>query len=126
MKKRIIISFFMIGTLLLINNCTEDTNPVDPNTPVVNPITNTWTVQSDSNYTISFITFDSSATRGVFWGTENHPSEGSHELCGFFDGVYLEFDVQRPFDGRTKFSGKFINSNRMEISSSEGSLVLTR
>lgn len=126
MKKRMLILSFVLGVFLLTNNCTEESNPIDPNTPVIDPITNTWTVQSDSSYTIFFVTYDSSATRGVFWGTEEHPTEGSHDLCGFFDGTYLEFDVQRPFGSRTKFSGKFIDSNRMEISSSEGPLVLTR
>lgn len=125
MKKVIFIYLAFIGFCISFVQCTEESNPVE-NTPVIDPITNTWTVQSDSNYTIFFITFDSTASKGVFWGAENHPTIGSTDLCGFFDGVNIEFDVKRPFDGRLKFKGKFTNSNRMEIQSSEGSLVLTR
>jgi len=125
--KKIIISVLTIPVLsILLLTCTEESNPIDSNTPVVDPITNTWTVQSDSNYTIFFITFDSTVTKGVFWGTEEHPTIGSTDLCGFFDGVSIEFDVKRPFGGRLKFKGKFINSNRMELNSSEGFIVLTR
>ena len=99
---------------------------MDSNTPVVDAITSTWTVESDSNYTIFFITFDSTAARGVFWGKEFHPTEGESDLCGFFDGVYVEFDVKRPLGSRTKFTGKFINSNRMELVSSAGTIWITR
>lgn len=123
--KKVILSALVITTFLLIM-CKPENNPVDSNTPVIDPITNSWTVESDSNYTIFFITHDSTATRGIFWGRENHPTEGNTDLCGFFDGTYVEFDVKRPFDGRTKFTGKFINSNRMELQSTEGAIVITR
>jgi len=125
--KKIIFSFLTIPVLsLLLLTCTEESNPIDSNTPVVDPITNTWTSQTDPDYRIFFITYDSTTARGVFWGEEDHPVEGVTELCGFFDKFDVEFDVKRPFDGRTKFKGKFINSNRMELQSSEGALVLTR
>ncbi len=123
--KKIIISSVVFITFLLIM-CDPAGNPVDSNTPVVDPITNTWTVEADSNYTIFFVTFDSTVTRGIFWGKEFHPTEGESDLCGFFDGVYVEFDVKRPLGERTKFKGKFINSNRMELGSSEGTLLITR
>jgi hypothetical protein len=123
--KKIIISAVVFLAFLLIM-CDPEGNPVDSNTPVVDPITNTWTVESDSNYTFSFVTFDSTVTRGIFWGDEDHPTEGSSELCGFFDGVYVEFDVRRAPDERIKFKGKFINSNRMELGSSEGTIFITR
>lgn len=123
--KKIIISAVVFLTFLFVM-CDPAENPVDSNTPVVDPITNQWTVESDSNYTFSFITFDSTVTRGIFWGGEDHPTEGFSELCGFFDGVYVEFDVQRPFIDRIKFKGKFINSNRIELGSSEGTIFITR
>jgi len=123
--KNLILSAVVFITFLLIM-CKPDSNPVDSNTPVVDPITNVWTNEADSNYTIFFLTFDSTVTRGIFRGREDHPTEGSNDLCGFFDGVYVEFDVQRPFGGRTKFKGKFINSNRIELGSSEGTIWITR
>ena len=84
--KKVILSVIAVLLLsLLLFTCTEESNPIDNNTPVIDPITNTWTVQSDSNYTIFFRTFDSTATKGVFWGAENHPTIGSTDLCGFFD-----------------------------------------
>ncbi len=124
MKKNLILLFAVIAFLL--NTCTEENNPIINNTPLVDPITNTWTSQADSDYTFNFLTFDSTVTRGIFFGQENHPVEGSSDLCGFFDGTYVEFDVRRPFNSRTKFKGSFINSNRLELESSEGALVLTR
>ena len=126
MKKVILSSLVILLLSLLLLTCTEESNPIDSNTPVVDPITNTWTSQADPNYTIFFQTYDSTVARGIFWGNEDHPTEGTSELCGFFDKFYVEFDVQRPFGGRTKFKGKFINSNRMELQSSEGTLVLTK
>jgi len=125
--KKVIFSVLTILVLsLLLLTCTEESNPIDSNTPVVDPITNIWTNVADSSYTFFFVTYDSTVARGIFWGNEEHPTEGESELCGFFDGVYVEFDVRRPFDGRTKFKGKFINSDRIELQSGEGALVLTR
>ncbi len=124
MKKTILSVMVFISLLLIM--CKPENNPVDSNTPIVDPITNSWTVESDSNYTIFFVTFDSTVTRGIFWGRENHPTEGSNDLCGFFEGAYVEFDVRRPFNSRIKFKGKFINSNRIELGSSEGSINITR
>ena len=123
---RRIVVITVITFSFLVSTCSQESNPVDSNTPVVDPITNTWTSQADPNYRIFFNTFDSTTARGVFWGTEFNPNEGDFDLCGFFDKFYVEFDVQRPVGGRIKFTGKFINSNRMELQSSEGSLVLTR
>lgn len=125
--KKLILSGIIITTLsFLLLMCSQESNPVDSNTPVVDPITRIWADLNDPNYTFFLVTYDSTVARGVFWGTEEHPTEGTSQLCGFFDKFHVEFDVQRPFDGRTKFTGKFINSNRMELESSEGSLVLTR
>ena len=111
---------------ILFFMCNEDNGPLSNNDPILDPITNTWTVQSDSNYRFFFQTFDSTVTRGIFSGTEFHPTEGETDLFGFFDGTYVEFDVKRPFDSRTKFKGKFINSNRINLSSSEGNITITR
>jgi hypothetical protein len=123
--KKIILSVLVLISFLLIM-CKEESNPVDSNTPVVDPITNSWTNTTNSNYTFFFQTYDSTVARGIFWGREDHPTKGSNDLCGFFDKFYVEFDVRRGNSGRIKFKGKFIDSNRMELSSSEGNLVLTR
>jgi hypothetical protein len=123
MKKIILV--LAVFTSCLLFTCTEESNPTS-NTPVIDPITNTWTSESNSDYEIFFQTFDSTVTRGIFSGREFHPTEGETELCGFFDGTYVEFDVRRPPGERIKFKGNFINSNRLELQSAEGSLVLTR
>lgn len=125
--KNIILTVVILITLSFLSYmCTEESNPIISNDPLVDPITRIWTSETDSNYTFFFETHDSLVSRGVFRGNEEHPVEGVTELCGFFDGLYVEFDVRRPFDGRIKFKGNFINSNRMELESLEGSLVLTR
>ena len=74
MKKVILSAISDSSSLLILFIAHEESNPIDSNTPVIEPITNTWTVQSDSNYTIFFRTFDSTATKGVFWGAEFHPT----------------------------------------------------
>jgi len=123
--KKIILSGIIITTLsFLLLMCSQESNPVDSNTPVVDPITNVWTDEANSSYTFFFVTYDSTVARGIFWGTEEHPTEGTSQLCGFFDKFYVEFDVQRPTNGRTKFKGKFINSNRMELDSSGAALII--
>jgi hypothetical protein len=124
MKKLILTTIIFIS--LIIIKCNQDNNPIDSNTPVVDPITRIWTNIADSNYTFFFVTHDSTVSRGIFWGNEDNPAYGETELCGFFDGTYVEFDVKRPLNSRIKFTGKFINSNRIELQSSEGSLVITR
>jgi hypothetical protein len=126
MKKVFIAAIISLVFSIVFYTCTEENNPVFSNDPVVDPITNTWTSEADNNYEIFFQTFDSLVSRGIFSGREFHPEEGETELCGFFDGTYVEFDVRRPVGGRTKFKGTFINSNRLELESSEGSLILTR
>jgi len=123
--KKIILSALILLSFLLIM-CNQENNPIGGNTPVLDPLTNTWTNQADSNNTFFFITFDSTVVRGIFWGNEDNPTQGNNDLCGFFDGTYVEFDVKRPFGERTKFKGSFINSDRMELNSIEGSVVLTR
>lgn len=127
MKKVIFSSLLIIVLSILLLTCTEDSNPVDSNTPVVDPITNTWTNQADSNYTVFFQTYDSTVARGIFNGREFNSdiNIGESDLCGFFDHYYVEFNVYRN-NGIIKFKGKFINSNRMELESTEGALVLTR
>ena len=124
MKKYIPALFTLLSFLLIM--CTQEDNPVDPGTKVFSPISNTWTNMADSSNTFSFTTYDSSASRGIFWGNEDNLANGSNDLCGFFDGTYVEFDVMRPLGSRTKFKGKFINDNRIELQSSEGSIVITR
>jgi hypothetical protein len=127
MKKNIISVLTIPVLSILLLTCTEESNPIDSNTPVVDPITNTWTSQADPNYRIFFSTYDSTVARGIFNGTEFNPdiNIGESDLCGFFDQYYVEFNVYRN-NGILKFKGKFINSNRMELQSSEGALVLTR
>lgn len=126
--KKVIFSFLTILVLsLFLLTCTEESNPIDSNTPVVDPITNTWTSQADPDYRVFFQTYDSTVARGIFNGREFNPNIniGESDLCGFFDQYYVEFNVYRN-NGIIKFKGKFINSNRMELQSSEGALVLTR
>jgi len=126
--KKVIFSFLTIPVLLLLLlTCTEESNPIDSNTPVVDPITNTWTSQADPDYRIFFQTYDSTVARGIFNGTEFNPdiNIGESDLCGFFDQYYVEFNVYRN-NGIIKFQGKFINSNRMELESVEGSLILLK
>jgi len=126
--KKVIFSFLTIPVLsLLLLTCTEESNPIDSNTPVVDPITNTWTSQADPNYTVFFQTYDSTVARGIFNGREFNPdiNIGESDLCGFFDKFYVEFNVYRD-SGIIKFKGKFINSNRMGLESVEGSLILLK
>lgn len=123
--KKLILSLIIFLSFLLIM-CQQNNDPVSANTPVLEPITNIWTNMADSSNTFFFITYDSTVTRGVFWGNEENQANGQTDLCGFFDGTYVEFDVKRPLDSRIKFTGKFINSNRIELVSSEGSIVITR
>ncbi len=127
MKKVILALFTILVFSLLVITCTEESNPIDSNTPVVDPITNTWTNQADPNYTVFFQTYDSTVARGIFNGREFNPdiNIGESELCGFFDQYNVEFNVYRN-SGIIKFKGKFISSNRMELQSSEGALVLIR
>ncbi len=127
MKKVILSLFTILVFSLLVITCTEESNPIDSNTPVVDPITNTWTNQADPNYTVFFQTYDSTVARGIFNGREFNPdiNIGESDLCGFFDQYYVEFNVYRNY-GIIKFKGKFISSSRLELQSSEGALVLTR
>ena len=131
MKKIVGTAFALTLIAFLFNQCnTDGNNPVESNDPVVNPITNSWTDSSNSEHRFSFTTYDSTVSRGIFFGFEDHPDSfavNTPELHGFFDKTYVEFDViWTHINKRVKFKGNFINNNKMELQSSEGRIVLTR
>jgi hypothetical protein len=126
MKKIIVTSLVSFSFVFILSQCTTDeNNPVGGNDPVVDPITNQWTDTSDTEHRFTFTTFDSTVTRGIFFGDEDHPEIGNSQLFGFFDRSYVEFDVLRPL-GRLKFTGNFVNNNQINLQSSEGSIVIRR
>lgn len=126
MKKIIVTSLVTISLIFLLSQCTTDeNNPVDGNDPVVDPITNQWTDTSNTEHRFNFTTYDSTVSRGIIFGDEDHPVIGLSDLCGFFDRSYVEFDVRRP-EGRIKFKGNFISNNQINLQSSEGNIVITR
>jgi len=128
MKKIIVTSLVLLSLFFLLSQCSADeNNPVAGDDAIIDPITNTWTDTSNAEHRFSFTTYDSTVSRGIFFGEEDHPdfNIGISDLCGFFDKSYVEFDVRRP-EGRIKFKGNFVNSNRINLQSSEGSIVITR
>jgi hypothetical protein len=137
MKKIVGTAFALTLIAFIFNQCTTDeNNPVASNDPVIDPISNTWTDSANSEHRFVFVTYDSTVSRGIFFGAEDHPDSITvitPELHGFFDKTYVEFDViwegtefTEFKDTRVKFKGNFVNSNRMELQSSEGRIVLTR
>jgi hypothetical protein len=126
MKKIIATSLIFVSILFLFNKCTKDeNNPAGGNDPVIDPITAQWTDSANPDHRFNFTTFDSTETRGEFFGDEDHPVIGFSELEGFFDKSYVEFDVNRPA-GIIKFTGNFVNNNRIDLQSSEGNITITR
>ena len=121
---------FLVGVLssFYFYNCADESNPVNTNREPLDPITNQWRSETDEDYRFTFTTFDSTSTRGIFTGDEDNPDQGFNSLIGFFYDYYVEFDVLRNGENNKglKFKGNFINSNRMEIESEEGKLVLIR
>jgi hypothetical protein len=137
MKKIVGIVFTLTLVVFIFNQCTTDeNNPIISDDPVVDPISNTWADTANPGHQFIFLTYDSTVSRGIFFGFEEHPDSfavGNPDLHGFFDRTYVEFDVIWEgteftdfIDKRVKFKGNFINSNRMELQSSEGRIVLTR
>jgi hypothetical protein len=137
MKKIIGTAFALTLIAFIFNQCTTDeNNPVASNDPVIDPISNTWTDSAKLDHQFILTTFDSTVSRGIFFGEENHPDSfvvALPEVHGFFDKTYVEFDViwkgtefTEFKDVRVKFKGNFVNSNRIELQSSEGRIVLTR
>ncbi|MGE5845145.1 MAG: hypothetical protein ACM34O_00370 [Ignavibacteria bacterium] len=125
MKKIIATSLIFVSILFLFNKCSKDENNVGGNGPVIDPITAQWTNTANPDHRFNFTTFDSTVTRGEFFGDEDHPVIGFSELEGFFDKTYVEFDVSRPA-GIIKFTGNFVNNNRIDLQSSEGNITITR
>lgn len=72
--------------------------------------------------------------KGVFNGEEQHDNDDTldgNPLSGSFNGRNIEYTIQRPENKQIKFSGKMIPISdentqiiRIELSSSEGSIVL--
>lgn len=130
MKKVIVTFIFLTIVLFIFNQCSQDeSNPVGSNDPVIDPITNIWTDTTNDSHTFDFTTYDSSVTRGIFFGTESHPdSSTSPPLYGFFDRTYIEFDViwvdEFGINRRIKYKGNFLNSRRLNLQSSDGKIIV--
>ena len=125
MKKVTVTIIPLLAALLIFNQCSTENNPNGGNDPVIDPITAQWTNTANSDHRFTFTTFDSTTTRGEFFGDEDHPVIGFSELEGIFDKSYVEFDVSRPA-GIIKFTGNFVNNNRIDLQSSDGNITITR
>lgn len=127
MKNITIMIILLSGLLLLFNQCSNESNPVSEDNPVIDPISNQWTDTANINHTFTFLTYDSTVSRGIFFGEESHPdSFTTAQIHGFFDKTYVEFDAIWAFDRRIKYKGNFVNSNRIDLQSSLGKIVITR
>jgi hypothetical protein len=84
---------------------------VGEDNPVIDPITNLWTDTSNALHTFDLRTYDSTVSKGIFFGTESHPdSSTTAQIHGFFDATYIEFDAVWFDDRRIKYKGNFVNS----------------
>jgi hypothetical protein len=128
MKNIIVMMVLSSVMLLLFNQCSQnENNPVESDSHVVDPISNTWTDTANVNHTFTFITYDSTVSRGIFFGEESHPDSLTiAPIHGFFDKTYVEFDAIWAFDRRIKYKGNFVNSKRIDLQSSLGKIVITR
>ncbi|HVO73180.1 MAG TPA: hypothetical protein VMT35_04095 [Ignavibacteriaceae bacterium] len=128
MKNIIAMIVLLSALLFLLNRCSkDDNNPVEGDSPVVDPITNTWTDTANLDHRFSLLTYDSTVSRGIFFGEESHPDSLTiAQIHGFFDKTYVEFDAIWAFNRRIKYKGNFVNSNRIDLQSSLGKIVITR
>ncbi|WP_418604229.1 hypothetical protein [Hwangdonia sp.] len=94
-----------------------------------------WPVVGVPDYTINLQSDDEGLESGIIFGDEsNHPTDADKQfntLDGSFNGLNIEFTINRPNDVKMKYTGKMIPISdenhtiiRMELNSSEGALVL--
>ena len=96
----------------------------------------TWNVENNLDYRIDLQPDEANkgVHAGVFEGQEEHDTNNDlneNPLSGSFDGLEIEFTIQRPNNVQVHYSGKMIPVSdedhtivRIELNSSEGSLVL--
>ena len=98
----------------------------------------TWPVQGDEDYFIDLQPDDDNKNveSGVFEGEEIHfsiPEKDGNFLSGSFKGHDIQFTIQRPNNVNVKYTGTMKTASesdsfvtRIELHSSEGSLILVR
>ena len=96
----------------------------------------TWSVQGSPDWNIDINGDDQNGNvhAGAITGFEFHdsdPSRDGNELVGSFDGLDIEFTIQRP-TGNVQYTGKMTpvsdedhTITRIEMESSEGPMVLS-
>jgi hypothetical protein len=134
MKNITIMTLFLSALLLLFNQCSNESNPVSEDNPVIDPISNQWTDTSLAGHTFDLTTYDSTVSKGIFFGTEFHPDSFDVQappIHGYFDKTYVEFDViwTDNFGSRkrVKYKGNFVNSRLINLQSLEGKrLVISK
>lgn len=94
-----------------------------------------WPVVGDEDYEIELrpVGENLNVASGVFPGEERHfsdPARNENPLSGSFNGLNIEFTIQRP-SGHVQYTGRMIPVSdtdhsiiRIELTSSEGALVL--
>ena len=94
-----------------------------------------WPVVGDNDYEIELRpnADNMNVESGIFPGEERHfsnPDRNENVLSGSFDGLYIEFTIQR-LTGSVQYTGRMIpvsdtdhTITRIELTSSEGDLVL--
>jgi len=95
----------------------------------------TWPVQGDNNRQIDLQPDEANKNvpHGVFSGKEIIDDTITNPLSGSFDGLNIEFTIQRPNHHSVQYTGSMITISevnhfviRIELHSSEDSMVLAR
>ncbi|MEW4922910.1 hypothetical protein [Algibacter sp. 2305UL17-15] len=125
MKKSLVITFASI-----ILACGAETLAAIVFIPA---FTATWPDANDIEHRVNIQSDDEGKESGIIFGDEQHDSDSDKrgDLSGSFNGLNIEFTVERP-TGDIKFIGKMIpvsnedhNITRIELNSSEGKLILS-
>jgi hypothetical protein len=94
--------------------------------PFLNDITNQWSVVGENGHTFFFQTKEKGEVQSAaFTGDESRLDADSVPLYGEFADREISFTSER-IDGDVMFSGRFLDKETMEVSSSDGTELTIR
>jgi hypothetical protein len=112
-----------IGLIFIYAGCAEESSVVGPER-FLPQIEMVWENVADTTHTIQFRTDYEGVHLAPFRGTETHQVWGNSDVEGAFCNREISFTILRNVP--VTYSGTLVQEGRMELTSSEGALVLVR
>ncbi len=118
--------FLGIALLLLLCGCSGGGGGSPTDSVFIPDLSNAWLDAANPQHQLFFLPQQEQVRHSTFDGNENgiNSNGTQNQFSGEFTDRSIQFTIRRP-GGNVTYQGMFTTPNRMELSSSAGSLVLT-